>query len=142
MCMPCRCVPSLFSAEAGLILVQGGLLVTRTLITDAISRIEARAARYLIAQASPPKDSATLFFLPGRGESPPPPFPGALSRLAWLQVIDITYQTVLLVLCLKPTSGRASINNRKELDDQPTPVTDHGCKLLLTAAYRRRALEA
>ncbi|KAK9828245.1 hypothetical protein WJX74_005419 [Apatococcus lobatus] len=44
------CVPSLFSAEAGLILVQGGLLVTRTLITDAISRIEARAARYLIAQ--------------------------------------------------------------------------------------------
>ena len=42
----------MFSAEAGLILVQGGLLVTRTLITDAISRIEARAARYLIAQVS------------------------------------------------------------------------------------------
>ena len=48
----CRCVPSLFSAEAGLIIAQGGLLVCRTLLTDTISRIEAKAGRYLIAQAS------------------------------------------------------------------------------------------
>ena len=44
------CVPSPFSAEAGLIAFQGLLLVSRTLLTDQISRIEARAGRHLIAQ--------------------------------------------------------------------------------------------
>ena len=39
----CRCVPKLLSREALLILIQGGLLVSRTFLTDRISRIEARA---------------------------------------------------------------------------------------------------
>lgn len=45
-----RCVPSILSPEAGLIAFQGVLLVSRTLLTDQISRIEARAGRHLIAQ--------------------------------------------------------------------------------------------
>ena len=44
------CVPSPFSPEAGLIAFQGLLLISRTLLTDQISRIEARAGRHLIAQ--------------------------------------------------------------------------------------------
>ena len=49
----CRCVPKLLSREALLILIQGGLLVSRTFLTDRISRIEARAGRHLIAQVCP-----------------------------------------------------------------------------------------
>lgn len=45
-----RCVPGVFSPEAGLIAVQGALLVSRTLLTDYISRIEAKAGRQLIQQ--------------------------------------------------------------------------------------------
>ena len=48
--MPCRCVPKLLSKEALLILIQGAFLVSRTLLTDRISRIEARAGRHLISQ--------------------------------------------------------------------------------------------
>jgi hypothetical protein len=48
--MACRCVPQLLSKEALLILIQGALLVSRTFLTDRISRIEARAGRHLIAQ--------------------------------------------------------------------------------------------
>jgi len=44
------CVPSVLSPEAALIAVQGALLVSRTLLTDHISRIEARAGRHLLAQ--------------------------------------------------------------------------------------------
>ncbi len=47
-----RCVPSVFSPEAGLIAAQGALLVSRTLLTDYISRIEARAGRQLIQQVA------------------------------------------------------------------------------------------
>ena len=47
---PHSCVPSPTSPEAGLIALQGALLVSRTLLTDYISRIEARAGRHLIAQ--------------------------------------------------------------------------------------------
>jgi len=38
-------VPSVFSWEALLVLLQGGLLVSRTLLTDYISRIEGYAGR-------------------------------------------------------------------------------------------------
>lgn len=48
--LACRCVPSFFSPEMGLILIQGCLLVSRTWFTDVISRIEARAGRHLIAE--------------------------------------------------------------------------------------------
>lgn len=44
------CVPSAFSQESGLIAIQACLLLSRTWLTDYISRIEARAGRYLIAQ--------------------------------------------------------------------------------------------
>ena len=46
----CRCVPRLLSKEALLILIQGAFLVSRTFLTDRISRIEARAGRHLISQ--------------------------------------------------------------------------------------------
>ena len=49
-CFACRCVPRVLSKESLLILLQGGLLVSRTFLTDRISRIEARAGRHLIAQ--------------------------------------------------------------------------------------------
>ena len=52
VCRLRRCVPRLLSREALLVLVQGGLLVSRTFLTDRISRIEARAGRHLIAQVS------------------------------------------------------------------------------------------
>lgn len=48
----CRCVPKLLSKEALLILIQGAFLVSRTFLTDRISRIEARAGRHLISQVS------------------------------------------------------------------------------------------
>ncbi|KAK9815509.1 hypothetical protein WJX72_004862 [[Myrmecia] bisecta] len=47
------CVPRLLSKEAGLIAFQGGLLLSRTWLTDYISRIEARAGRHLISQNFP-----------------------------------------------------------------------------------------
>ena len=50
MAMPCICVPKLLSKEALLILIQGAFLVSRTFLTDRISRIEARAGRHLISQ--------------------------------------------------------------------------------------------
>ena len=43
---PPSCVPSPTSPEAGLIYVQGLLLVLRTLLTDHISRLEGRAGRW------------------------------------------------------------------------------------------------
>ena len=43
---PSSCVPSPTSPEAGLIYVQGILLVLRTLLTDNISRLEGRAGRW------------------------------------------------------------------------------------------------
>lgn len=46
----CRCVPGIYTKEAGLIAIQSALLVCRTYLTDYISRIEARAGRHLIAQ--------------------------------------------------------------------------------------------
>ena len=45
------CVPSATSPEAGLIGLQALLLISRTLMTDHITRVEGRAARFLIAQA-------------------------------------------------------------------------------------------
>mmetsp|Transcript_1337 Transcript_1337/g.3997 ORF Transcript_1337/g.3997 Transcript_1337/m.3997 type:complete len:758 (-) Transcript_1337:479-2752(-) len=47
------CVPSLWSREAVLIAVQSSLLMSRTWLTDYISRIEARAGRHLIGQNFP-----------------------------------------------------------------------------------------
>lgn len=47
------CVPGVLSAESGLIGIQACLLLSRTWLTDYISRIEARAGRYLIAQNFP-----------------------------------------------------------------------------------------
>lgn len=47
------CVPSAWSREAGLIALQSALLVSRTWLTDYISRIEARAGRNLIGQNFP-----------------------------------------------------------------------------------------
>ncbi|KAK9805964.1 hypothetical protein WJX73_009234 [Symbiochloris irregularis] len=44
------CVPGIATKEAGLILAQGLLLLSRTWLTDYISRIEARAGRHLISQ--------------------------------------------------------------------------------------------
>ncbi|KAG2422832.1 hypothetical protein HXX76_011647 [Chlamydomonas incerta] len=44
------CVPSWWSKEAGLILAQGGLLVSRTLLTDWISRIEGYSGSTLVSQ--------------------------------------------------------------------------------------------
>jgi len=44
------CVPSPFSKEAGLILIQGILLVSRTLLTDLISRIEGWSGGSLVSQ--------------------------------------------------------------------------------------------
>lgn len=46
----CSCIPGVLSAESGLIGIQACLLLSRTWLTDYISRIEARAGRYLIAQ--------------------------------------------------------------------------------------------
>jgi hypothetical protein len=45
-------VPSAWSREAGLIALQSALLVSRTWLTDYISRIEARAGRNLIGQVT------------------------------------------------------------------------------------------
>ena len=60
----CRCVPSLFSIEMGVIFAQGCLLVSRTFISDAISKIEARAGRYLIAQVGYFKCTTLSSWLP------------------------------------------------------------------------------
>ena len=46
-------MPSLLSPEAGLVGLQACLLVSRTYLTDHISRIEARAGRHLLAQNFP-----------------------------------------------------------------------------------------
>lgn len=43
----CSCVPGLFTREAFLVLVQGGLLVSRTLLTDYISRVEGYCGKAL-----------------------------------------------------------------------------------------------
>ncbi len=43
------CVPSPFSKEAGLILLQGCLLVSRTLLTDYISRVEGYCGRSIVS---------------------------------------------------------------------------------------------
>lgn len=43
-----RCVPSIWSKEALLILIQGGLLVSRTLLTDWIARIEGTSGSSII----------------------------------------------------------------------------------------------
>ena len=48
-----RCVPGLVCKESGLIAAQGVLLLSRTWLTDYISRIEARAGRHLIVQVCP-----------------------------------------------------------------------------------------
>lgn len=53
------CVPSVFSAEAGLIYAQGLLLVLRTLLSDYVSRLEGRAGRWII-QSNGPMLSKTL----------------------------------------------------------------------------------
>lgn len=53
------CVPGVFSPEAGLIYVQGGLLVLRTLLSDYVSKLEGRAARWAI-QSNGPLLSRTL----------------------------------------------------------------------------------
>ncbi|CAL8463002.1 g2536 [Coccomyxa elongata] len=47
------CVPKLLSKESLLVFLQGCLLVSRTFLTERISRIEARAGRHLIAQNFP-----------------------------------------------------------------------------------------
>lgn len=46
------CVPGLLSKEALLVLVQGGLLVSRTLLTDYISRIEGHCGRAITSLVS------------------------------------------------------------------------------------------
>lgn len=43
------CIPGPLSAEAGLVYLQGLLLVARTVLSDGISRIEGQAGRYIIA---------------------------------------------------------------------------------------------
>lgn len=55
----CSCVPSAVSPEAGLIYVQGVLLVLRTLLSDYVSKLEGRAARWAI-QSNAPLLSRTL----------------------------------------------------------------------------------
>ena len=52
-------MPGVFSPEAGLIYVQGGLLVLRTLLSDYVSKLEGRAARWAI-QSNGPLLSRTL----------------------------------------------------------------------------------
>ena len=47
------CVPGVWSQEMALIVAQGCLLVSRTWLTDYISRIEARAGRHLISLVRP-----------------------------------------------------------------------------------------
>mmetsp|Transcript_27157 Transcript_27157/g.68274 ORF Transcript_27157/g.68274 Transcript_27157/m.68274 type:complete len:690 (-) Transcript_27157:56-2125(-) len=42
------CVPGLFSKEAGLIAIQGALLVSRTLLTEAVSSLEGRVGRNIM----------------------------------------------------------------------------------------------
>lgn len=44
-CSPCSCVPGPFSAEAGLVLAQGVLLVSRTLLTEYVAFLEGRIGR-------------------------------------------------------------------------------------------------
>ena len=46
----CSCVPAPLSKEALLVLVQGVLLVSRTLLTDYISRVEGYCGRALVSQ--------------------------------------------------------------------------------------------
>ena len=55
-----RCVPSLWSREAALIALQSSLLMSRTWLTDYISRLEARAGRHLIGQVGPPAAAPKL----------------------------------------------------------------------------------
>ena len=43
------CIPGPFSAEAGLIYVQGAMLVARTVLSDMVSRLEGEVGRYIIA---------------------------------------------------------------------------------------------
>ena len=50
--------------EMGVIFAQGCLLVSRTFISDAISKIEARAGRYLIAQVGSFKCTTLSSWLP------------------------------------------------------------------------------
>lgn len=64
-----RCVPSLWSREAALVALQSALLMSRTWLTDYISRIEARAGRNLIGQVLPVLPP-TLVFLCVEAETP------------------------------------------------------------------------
>lgn len=62
-------MPGVFSPEAGLIYVQGGLLVLRTLLSDYVSKLEGRAARWAI-QSNGPLLSRTLGQFVAVGASP------------------------------------------------------------------------
>lgn len=71
-CPGCSCVPGVWSQEMALIVAQGCLLVSRTWLTDHISKIEARAGRHLISLVRPnpaygPSFSPTPQFAPGLG---------------------------------------------------------------------------
>lgn len=48
----CRCVPGVFTKEFLLVLIQGGLLVSRTLLTDYISRVEGYCGKSLTSLVS------------------------------------------------------------------------------------------
>ena len=48
--MCCRCVPSPFTKEAALVLLQGSLLIIRTLMTLQITKFEGKAGKYLTSQ--------------------------------------------------------------------------------------------
>jgi len=52
LCRGARCVPGWCTKEALLVLIQGGLLVSRTLLTDYISRVEGNCGKYLTSLVS------------------------------------------------------------------------------------------
>mmetsp|Transcript_28926 Transcript_28926/g.85644 ORF Transcript_28926/g.85644 Transcript_28926/m.85644 type:complete len:765 (-) Transcript_28926:338-2632(-) len=82
------CIPSVFSKEAGLIAIQTLLLVSRTLLTDWIARIEGQAGGMLTAQNFPGFARRIAMFA-GVG------LPAAIvnSGLKYMQkVIELTFQ--------------------------------------------------
>eukprot|EP00193_Tetraselmis_chui_P021604 CAMPEP_0177786864 /NCGR_PEP_ID=MMETSP0491_2-20121128/21161_1 /TAXON_ID=63592 /ORGANISM="Tetraselmis chuii, Strain PLY429" /LENGTH=369 /DNA_ID=CAMNT_0019308125 /DNA_START=54 /DNA_END=1161 /DNA_ORIENTATION=+ len=56
------CVPSVFSKEAGLIAVQGALLISRTLLTEFVSSLEGRVGRSIMNANWPGFIDTTLQF--------------------------------------------------------------------------------
>lgn len=57
------CIPGPFSAEAGLIYVQGAMLVARTVLSDMVSRLEGEVGRYIIAADDKVRGTMVRFVL-------------------------------------------------------------------------------